>query len=179
MTLTAKTIRKQLAILKPIMDGFSIKTTRRMQNKIGELMEWKYRRKIIHKKHTFENFEGAWVMPKDERRHGVILYLHGGGYTAGNLSYAKGFATVLAAKCGIKVFAVAYRLAPEHVFPAALEFIKNLRKESDNGLFPALRGCDWGEEFQYWIKTDVDNVGAGRAAKGANPLLCATKKRYN
>lgn len=37
-------------------------------------------------------------------------------------------------------------------------FIKNLRKESDNGLFPALRGCDWGEEFQYWIKTDVDNV---------------------
>lgn len=41
-------------------------------------------------------------------------------------------------------------------------FIKNLRKESDNGLFPALRGCDWGEEFQYWIKTDVDNVIALR-----------------
>ena len=41
-------------------------------------------------------------------------------------------------------------------------FIKKLRKESDNGLFPALRGCDWGEEFQYWIKTDVDNVIALR-----------------
>ena len=26
-------------------------------------------------------------------------------------------------------------------------------------------------------KDDVDNVGAGRAAKGANPFLCATKKR--
>ena len=26
-------------------------------------------------------------------------------------------------------------------------------------------------------KDDVDNVGAGRAAKGANPSLCATKGR--
>jgi len=25
-------------------------------------------------------------------------------------------------------------------------------------------------------KTDVNNIGAGRAAKGANPFLCATKK---
>ena len=37
--------------------------------------------------------------------------------------------------------------------------------------------------YEAWImknltaKDDVDNVGAGRAAKGANPFLCATKKR--
>ena len=43
-------------------------------------------------------------MPKDERRTGVILYLHGGGYTCGSLEYAKGFAAALASECGVRVF---------------------------------------------------------------------------
>lgn len=60
-------------------------------------------------------------MPKDERRTGVILYLHGGGYTCGSLEYAKGFASTLATECGVRVFCAAYRLAPEHPYPAALE----------------------------------------------------------
>ena len=121
MALTAKMIRKQLSILKPIIGGFSIKTTRRMQNKIGELMEWKHRGKIIYKKHAFEKFDGAWVMPKDERRDGVILYLHGGGYVYGDLEYAMGFGSALAVQCGARVFCAAYRLAPEAPFPAAVE----------------------------------------------------------
>ena len=121
MALTAKTIRKQLTILKPIIGGFSLKTTRRMQNKIGELMEWQYRGKIIYKKHSFENFEGAWAIPKDERREGVILYLHGGGYVCGGLDFAMGFGSALAVQCGARVFCAAYRLAPEAPFPAAIE----------------------------------------------------------
>ena len=60
-------------------------------------------------------------MPKDERRTGVILYLHGGGYTCGSLEYAKGFASTLATECGVRVFCAAYRLAPEHPYPAALD----------------------------------------------------------
>ena len=60
-------------------------------------------------------------MPKDQRRTGVILYLHGGGYTCGSLEYAKGFASTLATECGVRVFCAAYRLAPEHPYPAALE----------------------------------------------------------
>ena len=60
-------------------------------------------------------------MPKDQRRTGVILYLHGGGYTCGSLEYAKGFAAALASECGVRVFCPAYRLAPEHPYPAALD----------------------------------------------------------
>lgn len=54
---------------------------------------------------------------QDERRTGVILYLHGGGYTCGSLEYAKGFASTLATECGVRVFCAAYRLAPEHPIP--------------------------------------------------------------
>ena len=49
------------------------------------------------------------------------MYLHGGGYTCGSLEYAKGFASTLATECGVRVFCAAYRLAPEHPYPAALE----------------------------------------------------------
>ncbi len=61
------------------------------------------------------------IYPQDEVSPGVILYLHGGGFVAGGLTYAKGFGSALAAKCGIRVLCVAYRLAPEHIFPAALD----------------------------------------------------------
>ena len=61
------------------------------------------------------------MLPKDERRQGVILYLHGGGYTFGDLDYARGFGSTLAVGCGVRVFCPAYRLAPENPYPAALE----------------------------------------------------------
>ncbi|MBQ8403471.1 MAG: alpha/beta hydrolase fold domain-containing protein [Clostridia bacterium] len=121
MALSAKTIRKQLNILKPIIGGFSLKTIRKWQNRIGELMELQYRGQTIQKKHDFEAFEGAWIIPKDERREGVILYLHGGGYVCGDLGYATGFGSVLAVQSGARVFCAAYRLAPEAPFPAALD----------------------------------------------------------
>lgn len=121
MSLSAKTIRAQLVMLRPLLRSCSLEATRRGQDKLGELMENRYRRQVLVREHPFESFKGAWIMPKDQRRQGVILYLHGGGYTCGSLEYAKGFGATLAAQCGSRVFCGAYRLAPENPFPAALE----------------------------------------------------------
>ena len=121
MALTAKTVQKQLQRLQPLLCSSSLATMRRGQNMLGELMEVIHRKAVILKDHPFADFMGAWVIPKDERRQGVILYLHGGGYTCGDLEYAKGFAATLAVQCGVRVFCAAYRLAPEHRYPAALE----------------------------------------------------------
>lgn len=121
MSLTAKTIRNQLLLLKPLLQSCSLKTIRKGQDKIGELMVSRYRDHIIEKRHSFDGFEGAWIIPRDERRQGVILYLHGGGYTCGGIEFAKGFGTTLASKTGARVFCVAYRLAPENPYPTALE----------------------------------------------------------
>ena len=76
---------------------------------------------------SFEPFDlagmsAAWVQPDrgyDRRR--AILYCHGGGYTSGNLGYARPLAAKLAAVTGWRVLAFEYRLAPEHPFPAAAE----------------------------------------------------------
>ncbi len=51
----------------------------------------------------------------------VILYSHGGGYTAGGIAYARILATKLALSTGLKVYSYEYRLAPEHKYPEALE----------------------------------------------------------
>lgn len=121
MALTPKTIRSQMALLKPLLKSCSLETMRKGQNLVGDLMGVAKAGRFVLKKHDFEDFSGYWVTPKDERRQGVILYLHGGGYTCGNADYAKGFGITLAERFGAKVFCPGYRLAPEHPFPAALE----------------------------------------------------------
>lgn len=121
MSLTPKYIRTQLARMKPLLSSRSLEVLRKGQNRLGELMAFQYRKDVFVKEHNFSNFHGAWILPKDERREGVILYLHGGGYACGTLEYAKGFGSTLAVQCGMRVFCAAYRLAPENPCPAALE----------------------------------------------------------
>ena len=121
MGLSAKLVRSQLNFFKPFVAGCSLEVTRKGQDKLGELMEAIHRHDVIVQDHPFDKFEGAWVIPKNEWRSGMILYLHGGGYTCGDLDYAKGFASTLAAECGVRVFCAAYRLAPETRFPGAVD----------------------------------------------------------
>jgi acetyl esterase len=49
----------------------------------------------------------------------VIVYIHGGGWTVGDLDSGDHFARTLAGGLGASVVSVDYRLAPEHPFPAA------------------------------------------------------------
>ena len=121
MELSAKLVRSQLNFFKPFVAGCSLEVTRKGQDKLGELMSALHKREVLIRDHDFERFQGAGVMPKDERRSGGVLYLHGGGYTCGSLDYAKGFAATLASECGVRVFCAAYRLAPENPYPAAVE----------------------------------------------------------
>lgn len=121
MELHARLVRSQLNFFKPFVANCSLEVTRKGQDKLGELMTALHKREVLVKEHDFDRFQGAWIMPRDERRGGVALYLHGGGYTCGSLEYAKGFAATLASECGARVFCAAYRLAPEHRYPAALD----------------------------------------------------------
>ena len=121
MGLPAKLVRSQLNFFKPFVANCSLEVTRKGQDKLGELMEAIHRRDVYVRDHDFGLFSGAWLIPKDERRQGVVLYLHGGGYTCGQLGYARILASKLALATGFDVLSFEYRLAPEHPFPAAIE----------------------------------------------------------
>ncbi|MBQ6808400.1 MAG: alpha/beta hydrolase [Firmicutes bacterium] len=122
-SLISAMLRQQIRLFKPILTNFSTTASRNLQEALGELGA-----KALGDKVEFREFHIGAVpaalavpvkpQPGDQR---VVLYLHGGGYVAGSIKYAKGFAGVLAAKAGLRVLCIAYRLAPENPFPAALE----------------------------------------------------------
>jgi len=59
-----------------------------------------------------------------EKTNRTILYLHGGGYVLGLKTQSNNYRYViaeLAAACQANVWAIEYRLAPEHPYPAAIE----------------------------------------------------------
>ncbi|WP_169338160.1 alpha/beta hydrolase [Nocardia vinacea] len=63
---------------------------------------------------------GEWVHgPKASRTDAIILYVHGGGFIAGSVLSYRGVTSRLSTATRLPVFAVDYRLAPEHPFPAA------------------------------------------------------------
>lgn len=51
----------------------------------------------------------------------VLLYLHGGGFVLGGLESHDDVCAEICEGAGVDVIAVAYRLAPEHPFPAAFD----------------------------------------------------------
>lgn len=61
-----------------------------------------------------------WAMPSTAGA-GVVLYLHGGGFVMGSVATTRPLASHLAAATGTRVLYPAYRLAPEHPHPAAVD----------------------------------------------------------
>jgi acetyl esterase/lipase len=62
-----------------------------------------------------------WLLAKGADPGRRLLYLHGGGWTAGSLDSHRPLSARIAAATGCAVLAVDYRLAPEHPFPAGLD----------------------------------------------------------
>jgi acetyl esterase len=59
--------------------------------------------------------------PSDAPVHGVLVYLHGGGFVFGDLDTHDAQSRRLANRTGLAVLAVHYRRPPEHAFPAATD----------------------------------------------------------
>ena len=57
----------------------------------------------------------------DVEPRGIIFHIHGGGFALGSAGGSVGLASSLARKTGMRAVSAAYRLAPEHPYPAALQ----------------------------------------------------------
>ncbi|HYF20844.1 MAG TPA: alpha/beta hydrolase [Ramlibacter sp.] len=63
----------------------------------------------------------ARLYQPDDRATGVLLYLHGGGFTVGSIASHDVLCRELAGLADCAVLSLGYRLAPEHRFPVAVQ----------------------------------------------------------
>ena len=68
-----------------------------------------------------DGLRGIWVSLPDSIPERVILFFHGGCFTSGSTDSHLGLCIRLARASRARVFSVDYRLAPEYVFPAAVD----------------------------------------------------------
>lgn len=82
-----------------------------------------------------------WLLAKGADPDRRLLYIHGGGWTAGDLDSHRPLSARISQAAGAAVLAVHYRLAPEHPFPAGLDdcvhALRWLRANGPNGAAPA------------------------------------------
>ncbi len=62
---------------------------------------------------------GEWSITPGADASRVLMYFHGGGYCSGSITSHRRLVTEAGRAGGLRTLAPAYRLAPEHPFPAA------------------------------------------------------------
>ena len=94
----------------------------------------------------------------------MLLYLHGGGFTIGNLETHDSLCRQLALRSGVAVVALDYRLAPEHRFPTAVD--------------DAWAAMHWLAEHAETIGLDGSRLAVGGdSAGGTLAAVCAIHAR--
>ena len=68
-----------------------------------------------------DGVHAEWIEPAGADLGRAVLYLHGGGYSLCSIDTHRGLASRLALASSTRILLIAYRLAPENPFPAALE----------------------------------------------------------
>lgn len=92
----------------------------------------------FHEPQTLGGVKCERVVPQGAKSGRTILYLHGGGYTAGSPRSHRPMVARIAEASGAVAIAPDYRLGPEHRFPAAVEdAVAVYRALLDRGTDPA------------------------------------------
>jgi len=115
--------------------------------------------------------KGEWVKTDTSSASRLILYFHGGGYISGSPETHRALIARLAAASEASAFSLAYRLAPECAFPAAVrDGIDAYRQLTARGISPqsiVLAGSGSGGGLAFSVLLAIRNAGL------AMPAACA------
>ena len=64
---------------------------------------------------------GEWSIAPGSDASRVLMFFHGGGYCSGSIVSHRRMVTEAGRAAKVRTLAIAYRLAPEHPFPAAYD----------------------------------------------------------
>ena len=98
-----------------------------------------------------DGVKSEWSIVPGADASRVLIYFHGGGYCSGSIVSHRRLVTEAGRAGGLRTLAPAYRLAPEHPFPAArddaLTVWRRLRRDGYRGEQDCGRGRQRGREF--------------------------------
>jgi acetyl esterase/lipase len=103
--------------------------------------------------------------PDPETRLPLVVWLHGGGWVLGSLDAADSACRLIAARGGVAVLSVDYRLAPQHPFPAAVD--------------DCIGVTDWCLANAEALGVDGDRIAVGGDSAGGNLAAVVTAARTN
>lgn len=92
--------------------------------------------------------------PAQESELPAVVFIHGGGWTVGDLDTYDGQARMHAVGAGAVVVSIDYRLAPEHPFPAAVDDVWTVTR--------------WVAEHAAEIGADADRLAVAGDSAGGN-----------
>ena len=110
--------------------------------------------------------QGEWSIVPGSEPSRVLMFFHGGGYCSGSIVSHRRMVTEAGRAGGMRALAVAYRLAPEHPFPAAYDDVLTAWRFLRNQGIPPAR-----------IAVGGDSAGAGLAIALIGQLRDAHEER--
>src|SRR5438876_1262571 len=110
--------------------------------------------------------QGEWSIVPGSEHSRVLMFFHGGGYCSGSIVSHRRMVTEAGRAGGMRTLAVAYRLAPEHPFPAAYDDALTAWRFLRNEGIPPAR-----------IAVGGDSAGAGLAVALIGQLRDAHEER--
>ena len=112
----------------------------------------------------------AEIVTPADRGAGTLLYFHGGGYAIGSPVSHRHLVAALAAASRMRAYALDYRRAPEHPFPAAVDdALAGYRGLLDAGIAPetiVLGGDSAGGGLTAAALLAIRDAGLARPAAG-------------
>ncbi|HEY3623680.1 MAG TPA: alpha/beta hydrolase [Roseiarcus sp.] len=110
-----------------------------------------------------DGVQGEWSIVPGADASRVLMYFHGGGYCSGSIVSHRRMVTEAGRAGGFRTLAVAYRLAPEHPFPAArddaLTVWRRLRSEGYPAKQIAVAGDSAGGNLTLALVGELKRVG--------------------
>ncbi len=115
----SEALRRAIQRAKPVFAGGSIEEQRKGLKLLSRVKPLP--KGLKRCKDAKSPIYSEWVRPQNAPKDAALIYLHGGAYCSGDLTYSRALASTIAKATGFATYSIEYRLAPESPFPAALE----------------------------------------------------------
>ena len=98
------------------------------------------------------NISAEISTPEKVDGEGIIMYIHGGGLVSGSAKATRGYCSMLAKYSGLRVVSINYRLAPENIYPAAVDDCEEAYLALHE-MYPKAKICLTGESGGAYLTT--------------------------